>query len=127
LLTTQKRHKVTKSSRLQNNISIKQFKENIGIMPQDTRWGKVGFNISSHGYLLAGVKNDLLDIYNNPEKYKALYKDKNGNPIGFKDISCQSYRMHMKNDALQPFTANTFGPHFKRLRDKIGKKSLTMT
>jgi len=94
-------------------------------MPKDTRWGKINFNVASHGYLLAGVKDDLLDIYNNPANHKALYKDKNGNPIGFKDISCQSYRVYIRNDALQPFTANSFGPFFKRLRDKIGKFSLS--
>jgi hypothetical protein len=90
-------------------------------MPNDTKWGKINFNAASHGYLLAGVKDELLDIYNNPANHKALYKDKNGNQIAFKDISCQSYRVYMRNDALQPFTANSFGPFFKRLRDKIGK------
>lgn len=90
-------------------------------MPADTKWGNVKFNMTSHAYLLASVKADLLDIFHHPEKHKSLYKDKNGETIEFKDISCQRYRIYKKNDALQPFTANSFGPHFKRVRDKIGK------
>jgi len=91
-------------------------------MPKETFWGNVSFTAKSHGYLLAGVKSDLLDVYKNPDKYRKLYIDgKTGKKIDFKDIPCQEYRLFFKNDALQPFTANTFGPFFRSIRDKIGE------
>ena len=90
-------------------------------MPSKTKWGTTNFNKSKHGDLLKMVKADLLDVKRDPEKFKKLYKNNKGDSIEFRDIPCETYRLYFNHECLRRFTANSFGPRFKALKERIGK------
>ena len=89
-------------------------------MPLKTKWGSTNFNKSQHGDLLKMVKADLMEVNKDPTRFKKLLKNSKGEPIEFRDIACESYRLYFNHESLRKFTANSFGPRFRALRDKIG-------